>query len=161
MAMNPQTIASLAGTGGQIFGSLLGNKNQQAGLNEQKREFDTQMARKNALMRPALPGLFTNLGYSGAVAPGMAESALPSGPALHQPTNGIGHILGKIAEIGGPIAASLLIPGVGGLAAKIPGIGGLLSKLGGMGVGKVLGAGMGAAGDLFHTSPGNNTGLYQ
>lgn len=122
--MDPKLLSSLIGSGSQLFGGILGHREKQAGLDEQKREFDTELTRKNDLMRPALPGMLSNLGYNSGSIPGVAAGMLPSKTPQKKQGGGFGHILGTIAKIGLPIAASALIPGLGG------GLAGILGKIG-------------------------------
>lgn len=57
-------IAPVAGFGGQVLGNRMAQGMQRAALNEQKRQFDATMARRNAMFKLAAPALLRNLGYS-------------------------------------------------------------------------------------------------
>lgn len=68
--------SQLAGAGSSAVGAILGFINQRAALNEQKRQYNTGMIRKNAMLGAALPGMLNNLGYDPAMVPGMAGNIL-------------------------------------------------------------------------------------
>lgn len=112
--MDAKLLTSLIGTGATLGGSLLGMRNQGKGLNEQKREFDTSVDRKNQLLRLALPGMLSNLGYNSKMIPGMMAnpSMTPQFAAPQQapqvPGKSKTGILGLIGGVGGMLLPRML-----------------------------------------------------